>query len=38
MWLERLAHPALNEFMQFAYFTIFFFLLNLGGFSITGAI
>src|SRR6266481_5336772 len=31
LWLERLAHPALNEFMQFAYFTYFLFLLNLGG-------
>jgi membrane-associated phospholipid phosphatase len=31
LWLERLAHPALNEFMQFAYFTYFLFLLILGG-------
>jgi membrane-associated phospholipid phosphatase len=31
LWLERLAHPALNEFMQFAYFTYFLFLLVLGG-------
>ena len=31
LWLERLAHPALNEFMQFAYFTYFVFLLILGG-------
>ncbi len=31
MWLERLAHPALNEFMQFAYFTYFLYLLVLGG-------
>jgi membrane-associated phospholipid phosphatase len=30
-WLERFAHPALNEFMQFAYFTYFLFLLVLGG-------
>lgn len=30
LWLERLAHPALNEFMQFAYFTYFLFLLILG--------
>ena len=29
-WLERFAHPALNEFMQFAYFTYFLFLLILG--------
>ena len=31
LWLERFAHPALNEFMQFAYFTYFVFLLALGG-------
>jgi membrane-associated phospholipid phosphatase len=31
LWLERFAHPALNEFMQFAYFTYFVFLLVLGG-------
>jgi membrane-associated phospholipid phosphatase len=31
LWLERFAHPALNEFMQFAYFTYFLFLLVLGG-------
>ena len=31
MWLERFAHPGLNEFMQFAYFTYFIFLLVLGG-------
>ncbi len=31
LWLERIAHPALNEFMQFAYFTYFIFLLVLGG-------
>src|SRR6266436_7720004 len=31
LWLERFAHPALNEFMQFAYFTYFLFLLILGG-------
>ena len=31
LWLERLAHPALNEFMQFAYFTYFVYLLILGG-------
>jgi membrane-associated phospholipid phosphatase len=30
-WLERFAQPALNEFMQFAYFTYFLFLLILGG-------
>lgn len=29
-WLERFAHPALNEVMQFAYFTYFLFLLILG--------
>jgi len=31
LWLEQFAHPALNEFMQFAYFTYFVFLLVLGG-------
>ena len=31
LWLERFAHPALNEFMQFAYFTYFVYLLVLGG-------
>src|SRR5260370_26720787 len=31
LWLERFAHPALNELMQFAYFTYFLFLLVLGG-------
>jgi membrane-associated phospholipid phosphatase len=31
LWLERFAHPALNEFMQFAYFTYFVYLLLLGG-------
>jgi membrane-associated phospholipid phosphatase len=31
LWLERFAHPALNEFMEFAYFTYFLFLLVLGG-------
>ena len=31
LWLERFAHPALNEFMQFAYFTYFLFLPSLGG-------
>jgi membrane-associated phospholipid phosphatase len=31
LWLERFAHPALNEFMQFAYFTYFIYLLILGG-------
>jgi membrane-associated phospholipid phosphatase len=31
LWLERFAHAALNEFMQFAYFTYFVFLLILGG-------
>jgi membrane-associated phospholipid phosphatase len=31
LWLERFAQPALNEFMQFAYFTYFLFLLVLGG-------
>ena len=30
LWLERFAHPALNEFMQFAYFTYFLYLLILG--------
>jgi len=30
LWLERFAHPALNEFMQFSYFTYFLFLLMLG--------
>ena len=31
LWLERFAHPALNEFMQFAYFTYFVYLLILAG-------
>jgi membrane-associated phospholipid phosphatase len=31
LWLESFASPALNEFMQFAYFTYFLFLLILGG-------
>lgn len=31
LWLEGFAHPALNEFMEFAYFTYFLFLLILGG-------
>jgi membrane-associated phospholipid phosphatase len=31
LWLEHFAHPALNEFMQFAYFTYFVYLLILGG-------
>jgi membrane-associated phospholipid phosphatase len=31
LWLERFAHPALNEFMQFSYFTYFVYLLILGG-------
>ncbi|HEX4546158.1 MAG TPA: phosphatase PAP2 family protein [Candidatus Acidoferrum sp.] len=31
LWLERFAHPALNEFMEFSYFTYFVFLLVLGG-------
>jgi membrane-associated phospholipid phosphatase len=31
LWLERFAHPALNEFMQFSYFTYFLFLPILGG-------
>jgi membrane-associated phospholipid phosphatase len=31
LWLERFTHPVLNEFMQFAYFTYFVFLLILGG-------
>ena len=31
LWLERFQQPALNEFMQFAYFTYFVFLLILGG-------
>ncbi|OLB21082.1 MAG: hypothetical protein AUH16_03385 [Acidobacteria bacterium 13_2_20CM_57_7] len=30
LWLERFVHPALNEFMQFAYFTYFVYLLVLG--------
>ena len=30
LWLERFAHPALNEAMQFAYFTYFLFLVILG--------
>lgn len=30
LWLERFAHPALNEFMQFAYFSYFLYLLLLG--------
>ena len=30
LWIERFAHPALNEFMQFAYFSYFLFLLILG--------
>ncbi len=30
LWLEKFAHPALNEFMQFAYFTYFVYLLILG--------
>jgi membrane-associated phospholipid phosphatase len=30
LWLERFAHPALNELMQFAYFSYFLFLLILG--------
>lgn len=31
LWLERFAHPGLNEFMEFAYFTYFVYLLILGG-------
>ena len=31
LWLERFAHPALNEFMQFAYLTYFVYLLILAG-------
>jgi membrane-associated phospholipid phosphatase len=31
LWVERFAHPELNEFMQFAYFTYFVYLLILGG-------
>ena len=31
LWVERFAQPALNEFMQFAYFSYFLFLLVLGG-------
>jgi len=31
LWLERFAHPALNEFMEFAYFTYFVYLLILAG-------
>ena len=30
LWLERIATPPLNEFMQFAYFTYFLFLVVLG--------
>jgi len=30
LWLEKIANPPLNEFMQFAYFTYFLFLLILG--------
>ncbi len=30
LWLERFAHPVLNEFMEFAYFTYFAYLLILG--------
>jgi len=30
LWLERFRHPALNEFMQFAYFSYFLFLVILG--------
>jgi membrane-associated phospholipid phosphatase len=30
LWLERFAHPAVNEFMQFAYFTYFLYLLIIG--------
>jgi membrane-associated phospholipid phosphatase len=30
-WLERFAHPVLNEFMEFSYFTYFVYLLILGG-------
>jgi membrane-associated phospholipid phosphatase len=32
VWLEQFAHPALNEFMQFAYLTYFLYLVVLGGF------
>jgi membrane-associated phospholipid phosphatase len=31
IWLEQFATPGRNEFMQFAYFTYFFYLLVLGG-------
>ena len=31
LWLEQFTHPALTEFMQFAYFTYFVYLLILGG-------
>jgi membrane-associated phospholipid phosphatase len=31
LWLERFAHPALNEFMHFAYLTYFVYLLIVGG-------
>ena len=30
LWLEQFANPALNDFMQFAYFNYFLFLLILG--------
>jgi membrane-associated phospholipid phosphatase len=31
LWLERFAHPALTEFMEFSYLTYFLYLLILGG-------
>jgi len=31
LWLERLARPAITEFMEFSYFTYFIYLLILGG-------
>lgn len=31
VWLEQFAFPALNDFMQFAYITYFFYLVVLGG-------
>lgn len=31
LWIEQFTHPALTEFMQFAYFSYFIYLLILGG-------
>ena len=38
VWLEQVATPARNDFMQFAYLTYFIYLLVLGGVCITGGI